>query len=107
MYALYINKIRVWIKWNAVVEMSKFKRPFVIEGQFSRTRARWLNFEPDELFYNHLPACVLFTALATLVEEYIQAANSPGAVPVVESAWNVFTKTKCTQTLNDAKALYE
>lgn len=66
-----------------------------------------LNFEPDELFYNHLPACVLFTALATLVEEYIQAANSPGAVPVVESAWNVFTKTKCTQTLNDAKALYE
>ena len=52
---------------------------------------------------------VLFTlsALATLVEEYVRAANSPGAVPVVESAWNVFTKTKCTQTLNDAKAVYE
>lgn len=46
-------------------------------------------------------------ALATLVEEYVQAVNSPGAVPVVESAWNVFTKTKCTQTLNDAKALYD
>ncbi|KAL9979025.1 hypothetical protein ACROYT_G016617 [Oculina patagonica] len=46
-------------------------------------------------------------ALATLVEEYIKAVNSPGAVPVVQSAWDVFTKTKCTQALNDAKAVYE
>lgn len=33
-----------------------------------------------------------FTALATLVEEYVRAANSPGAVPVIQSAWHVFTK---------------
>ncbi|XP_020609282.1 guanylate-binding protein 1-like [Orbicella faveolata] len=46
-------------------------------------------------------------ALATLVEEYVRAANSPGAVPVIQSAWDVFTTTKCTQTLNDAKAVYE
>ena len=48
-----------------------------------------------------------FKALATLVEEYVKAVNSPGAVPVVQSAWDVFTKTKCTQTLNNAKAVYE
>jgi len=47
------------------------------------------------------------SALATLVEEYVRAANSPGAVPVIQSAWDVFTTTKCTQTLNDAKAVYE
>ena len=47
------------------------------------------------------------SALAALVEEYVRAANSPGAVPVIQSAWDVFTKTKCTQTLNDAKAVYE
>ena len=50
---------------------------------------------------------IFSSALATLVEEYIRAANSPGAVPVIQSAWDVFTKTKCTQTLNDAKAVYE
>ena len=48
-----------------------------------------------------------FSALATVVEEYVRAANSPGAVPVMQSAWDVFTRTKCTQTLNDAKAVYE
>ena len=48
-----------------------------------------------------------FSALATLVQEYVGAANSPGAVPVIQSAWDVFTKTKCTQALNDAKAVYE
>ena len=47
------------------------------------------------------------SALATLVEEYVRAANSPGAVPVIQSAWDVFTKTKCTEALNDAKAVYE
>ena len=50
---------------------------------------------------------IFSSALATLVEEYVRAANSPGAVPVIQSAWDVFTKTKCTQTLNDAKAVYE
>ena len=48
-----------------------------------------------------------FKALATLVEEYIKAVNSPGAVPVVQSAWDVFTKTKCTRILDDAKAVYK
>ena len=47
------------------------------------------------------------SALATLLEEYVRAVNSPGAVPVIQSAWEEFTKTKCTQTLNDAKAVYE
>lgn len=49
----------------------------------------------------------LFSALATLIEEYVKAANSPGAVPVVQNAWDVFTTTKCTKTMNDAKAVYE
>ena len=47
------------------------------------------------------------SALATLVEEYVRAANSPGAVPVIQSAWEEFTKRKCTKTLKDAKAVYE
>ena len=49
----------------------------------------------------------LFSALATLVEEYVKAVNSPGAVPVIQSAWDVFTKSKCAETLNNAKAVYE
>ena len=49
----------------------------------------------------------LFSALATLLEEYVRAVNSPGAVLVVQSAWDVFTKAKCTQTLKDARAIYE
>ena len=50
---------------------------------------------------------IFSSALATLVEEYVRAANSPGAVPVIQSAWDVFTKTKCTQALSDAKAVYD
>ena len=48
-----------------------------------------------------------FLALATLFEEYVRAINSPGAVPIVQSAWDVFTKTRCTEALADAKAVYE
>ena len=41
------------------------------------------------------------------MQEYVKAANSPGAVPVIQSAWVAYTTKKCTDTLNDAKAVYQ
>ncbi|XP_068721947.1 guanylate-binding protein 2-like [Montipora capricornis] len=53
------------------------------------------------------PGLVTGAALATLFEEYVRAINSPGAVPIVQSAWDAFTKTRCTEALADAKAVYD
>lgn len=53
------------------------------------------------------PGLVTGEALATLFEEYVRTVNSPGAVPVVQSAWDTFTKTKCIETLENAKAVYD
>lgn len=36
-----------------------------------------------------------FLGLAHLIGSYVEAINSPGAIPNVENAWNVFIKTKC------------
>ena len=50
---------------------------------------------------------LIISALATLFEEYVRSINSPGAVPIVQSAWDVYTKTKCTEFLEIAKEVYE
>ena len=54
-----------------------------------------------------LLAYLIISALATLFEEYVRSINSPGAVPIVQSAWDVYTKTKCTEFLEIAKEVYE
>lgn len=36
-------------------------------------------------------------ALATMVTTYVTALNTPGTVPNVQKAWDVFVSTKCTQ----------
>ena len=48
-----------------------------------------------------------FSALATLFEEYVREINKPGAVPIVQNAWDVFTEKKCRECLENAKAVYE
>lgn len=50
---------------------------------------------------------LIISALATLFEEYVRSINSPGAVPIVQRAWDVYTKTKCTEFLEIAKEVYE
>ena len=54
-----------------------------------------------------LLTCLIISALATLFEEYVRSINSPGAVPIVQSAWDVYSKTKCTEFLGIAKEVYE
>lgn len=39
----------------------------------------------------------IFPGLAHLIGSYVEAINSPGAIPNVENAWNVFVKTKCDE----------
>ncbi|XP_015763808.1 PREDICTED: uncharacterized protein LOC107342813 [Acropora digitifera] len=48
-----------------------------------------------------------FSALATLFEEYVREINKPGAVPIVQNAWDVFTEKKCRECLENAKAVYD
>ena len=40
---------------------------------------------------------VITTALASLVNIYVGALNTPGVVPSVQSAWETFVHTKCTE----------
>lgn len=53
------------------------------------------------------PGLVTGEALATLFEEYVREINKPGAVPIVQNAWDVFTEKKCRECLENAKAVYD
>lgn len=52
------------------------------------------------------PGLVTGEALAILFEEYVREINTPGAVPIVQDAWDVVTENHCTKFLEDAKAVY-
>lgn len=56
--------------------------------------------------------CVYFffffhKALAALVNIYVAALNTPGTVPSVQSAWETFVNTKCSEAKLVALQLYE
>ncbi|XP_058943961.1 guanylate-binding protein 7-like [Pocillopora verrucosa] len=46
-------------------------------------------------------------ALAALVNIYVSALNTPGTVPSVQSAWETFVHTKCTEAKFAALKVYE
>lgn len=46
-------------------------------------------------------------ALATMVTSYVTALNTPGTVPNVQKAWDVFVSTKCTQVKAAAIESYD
>lgn len=48
-----------------------------------------------------------FQALAALVSDYVAALNTPGAVPNVQSTWETFIQTKCSEVKAAAIQLYE
>ena len=50
---------------------------------------------------------VLTTALASLVNTYVAALNTPGMVPSVQSAWETFVHTKCTEAKCAAVQVYD
>lgn len=46
-------------------------------------------------------------ALAALINIYVAALNTPGAVPSVQSAWETFVHTKCSEAKHAALQVYE
>ncbi|XP_067054266.1 guanylate-binding protein 1-like isoform X3 [Acropora muricata] len=46
-------------------------------------------------------------ALASLVNTYVAALNTPGMVPSVQSAWETFVHTKCTEAKCAAVQVYD
>ncbi|KXJ09693.1 guanylate-binding protein 6 [Exaiptasia diaphana] len=46
-------------------------------------------------------------ALAALTKRFVEALNTPGAVPNVQNAWDTFVQTKCREVLADAVQVYE
>ena len=50
---------------------------------------------------------VITTALASLVNIYVAAFNTPGVVPSVQSAWETFVHTKCTEAKCAAVQVYD
>lgn len=42
-----------------------------------------------------------------MIESYVTALNTPGMVPNVQKAWDVFVATKCTQAKSKSIALYD
>lgn len=60
------------------------------------------NFSLKLIFY-----LFIITALAALVNIYVSALNTPGTVPSVQSAWETFVHTKCTEAKFAALKVYE
>ena len=50
---------------------------------------------------------VITTALASLVNIYVEALNTPGMVPSVQSAWETFIHKKCTEAKCAAVQVYD
>ena len=48
----------------------------------------------------------LFLDLAALVELYVQAINTPGVIPNVQSAWDTFVTDKCSEATHEAMNVY-
>ena len=46
-------------------------------------------------------------ALAALINIYVTALNTPGTVPSVQSAWETFVHTKCSEAKLAALQVYE
>ena len=42
-----------------------------------------------------------------MVEHYVHAINSPGVIPNVQNAWELFVQAKCSDTLKDALDAYD
>ncbi|XP_015750096.1 PREDICTED: guanylate-binding protein 7-like [Acropora digitifera] len=51
--------------------------------------------------------CVTGVALASLVNIYVEALNTPGMVPSVQSAWETFIDKKCTEAKCAAVQVYD
>jgi len=45
--------------------------------------------------------------LAALVQLYVEAINTPGVIPNVQTAWETFVVTKCSEAANAALKAYE
>lgn len=45
--------------------------------------------------------------LAALVQLYVEAINTPGVIPNVETAWETFVISKCSEALNAALQAYD
>ena len=65
---------------------------------------QWIkyNFSLKLIFY-----LFIIIALAALVNIYVSALNTPGTVPSVQSAWETFVHTKCTEAKFAALKVYE
>ncbi|CAH3045124.1 unnamed protein product [Porites lobata] len=46
-------------------------------------------------------------ALATMVTSYVTALNTPGMVPNIQKAWDVFVTAKCTQAKSESITVYD
>ncbi len=49
----------------------------------------------------------LSAALGALVQLYTEAINDPDAIPNVESAWETYVRTKCTEAEEEALKIYD
>lgn len=95
--------------------MKGVKGSFVIRFQFPYTNihhvaAVWRQVISFQLKHE----CSLFVyffsliqALAALVNIYVAALNTPGTVPSVQSAWETFVHTKCSEAKLAALQVYE
>lgn len=48
----------------------------------------------------------IFTALAVIAGHYVEALNTPGTVPNIQKAWDMFVTTKCTEAQVSTFKLY-
>ena len=60
----------------------------------------------NESTYWQTKACFV-VGLAALVTQYVDAINTPGFVPNVQCAWDLFVETKCFETKKACEQKYD
>lgn len=79
--------------------------PRFLDGIDHFKRLLWSTLTPKHSFNDG--EVVTGEGLAALVQLYVEAINTPGVIPNVQTAWDTFVVTKCSEALQTALNVYD
>jgi hypothetical protein len=88
--------------FKAMLHSKLAPKKSINEGEFVTGEGIQCLFACSQYHPKGYPTTTLFacfTALAALVQLFVEALNTPGTVPNVQNAWDTFVHTKCTEVL--------
>lgn len=101
------GKWRIWFKWW-IWQWSPKLAKIEIRWQKVKNTVAWSSLRLAICGKHDIWTLqVLIIGLAALVNHYVKALSTPGAIPNVQRAWNQFVETKCSDPIKNAVATYD